>query len=197
MATFRIEEDPARARDEVARVLLAGGIALIPTDTVYGLAAHPARPAAVARLAEAKHRDPAKPIAMLASGLETVEARVGAPLPPRARELARRFWPGALTLVVRCADGAEEGFRVPAHDFARDLLAACGGLLRVTSANLSGEPPAVEAADALDVARIEVDAAADGGPCPGGAASTVVRVRDDGALDVLRAGAVPPEELHG
>ena len=84
--------------EETAAVLLAGGVAVIPTDTVYGLAAHPAFPAAVERLYTIKGREAKKPIALLASDAEAVE-RFGFPLTGRARELVR-FWPGALTLVI-------------------------------------------------------------------------------------------------
>ena len=195
MRVFDTAKDPALARDEAAKALLDGQIALIPTDTVYGLAAHPGNAAAVARLAEVKHRDPKKPIAFLASSITAVEARVGAPLPCSARALAARFWPGALTMVIPCADGATEGFRVPDHDFARALVAAAGGLLRVTSANLSGEAPAVDAAGALDGARIAVDIAVDGGICAGGIASTVIRFDCNGEPVVLRHGAITEEML--
>ncbi|MGI6495068.1 MAG: L-threonylcarbamoyladenylate synthase [Kiritimatiellia bacterium] len=194
---FDCVANPGPSRDAAADVLLSGGVALVPTDTVYGLAAHPDHPDAVARLAGMKRRDPGKPIALLASGIAAVEARTGAPLPPAARALAARFWPGALTLVVRCADGVEEGFRVPGHPFVLDLLEACGGLLRVTSANRSGEPPAVDAPGALEGAKLVPDIAIDGGPCAGGVASSVVRVNADGSLDLLRAGAIPEDDLHG
>ena len=195
MTAINIFLEAAKAKDEAVKVLSDGGIALIPTDTVYGLAARPDRPGAVLRLAEVKHRDPGKPIALLASGIEAVETRVGTPLPSSARKLAERFWPGALTMVLQCADGATEGFRVPDHGFIRGLLADCGGLLRVTSANLSGETPAVEAADALEDARIATDVALDGGPCAGGVASTVIRFDSAGMPVVLRSGAISREAL--
>ena len=195
MTAINIFDDAARAKAEAVKVLSKGGIALIPTDTVYGLAARPDRPDAVLRLAEVKHRDPKKPIALLASGIEAVEARAGSPLPASAHRLAERFWPGALTMVIACADGTTEGFRVPDHDFIRELLADCGGLLRVTSANLSGETPAVDAADALEDAKIATDVALDGGPCAGGVASTVIRFDADGMPVILRLGAISKEAL--
>ncbi len=196
MKVFDISNDSTAALDEVANALSDGQIALIPTDTVYGLAAHPRNAAAVARLAEVKHRDPKKPIAFLASDVAAVEARVGAPLPASAHALAKRFWPGALTMVIACTDGATEGFRVPDHQFARELIAAAGGLLRVTSANLSGEAPAVDAAGALDGARIAIDIAVDGGICEGGIASTVIRFDDNGKPVVLRLGAITEKMMN-
>ena len=87
--------------DAAADILNRGGVAVIPTDTVYGLAAHPAYPAAVERLYAIKGRDERKPIALLAADGRAVET-FGATLPPAAAALASERWPGALTLVLPC-----------------------------------------------------------------------------------------------
>ena len=170
--------------ERAAEVLNGGGVAVIPTDTVYGLAAHPAFPAAVDRLYTIKGREHKKPIALLASDVAAVE-RFGYPLTGKARELAERHWPGALTLVV-----GKEGFRVPDHAETRELIAACGGILRVTSANLSGRRPATDAPQALRDVGLSADLVVDDGLSPGGVPSTVVRVLPDGGLEVLREGAI-------
>ena len=174
-----------------AKVLNRGGVAVIPTDTVYGLAARPDFPAAVDRLYTIKGRELKKPIALLASDLAAV-GRFGYPLVGRARALAEAHWPGALTLVVPAADPQlpAEGFRVPDHAGTRALIAACGGVLRVTSANLSGRRPATEAPQALRDVGLSADIVVDGGVSPGGVPSTVVRVLPDGGVEVLREGAV-------
>lgn len=169
---------------EAAAVLNAGGVAVIPTDTVYGLAAHPSFPDAVARLYSIKRRERAKRIALLAADSAAVAA-FGFPLPPKAGELAARHWPGALTMVL-----GDEGFRVPAHRWTRSLLAACGGVLRVTSANISGGRPATDAPRALAEVGLSADIVVDGGPSPGGVPSTVVRITEDGGVEILRRGAV-------
>ena len=156
-----------------ADVLLKGGVAVIPTDTVYGLAAHPGFPAAVDRLYTIKGRDLAKPIALLAS--DAVATPVIHPLTAR--------WPGALTIVYE-----GEGYRVPDHAWARALIRACGGLLRVTSANMSGRRPATDAEAALAEVGLSADLVVDDGVSPGGVASTVVRVSPAGELAVLRQG---------
>ncbi|HRR35360.1 MAG TPA: L-threonylcarbamoyladenylate synthase [Kiritimatiellia bacterium] len=187
--------DSTSQYDRAAALLRAGGVVIIPTDTVYGIAAHPACADAVARLCTIKGRPTGKPIALLAADLASVLAH-GAILPPAARSLAARFWPGALTLVLTCG-GVEEGFRVPDHPETRRLLAACGGTLRVTSANLSGAMPAVSAVEALRSIGLEADLVIDGGMCPGGVASSVVRVRPDGAVEILREGAIPADALVG
>ena len=172
------------AFEKAAEVLNRGGVAVIPTDTVYGLAARPDFEAAVDRLYTIKGREAKKPIALLASDVEAI-GRFGYPIEGKARELAEKYWPGALTLVV-----GKEGFRIPDHAKTRELIAACGGVLRVTSANLSGRRPATDAPQALRDVGLSADYVVDDGVSPGGVPSTVVRVREDGSLELLRQGAV-------
>lgn len=181
MDSLLAAKDPYAA---AARTLNRGGVAVIPTDTVYGIAARPDRPAAVSRLYSIKGRDAGKPIALLASDVAAVE-KFGFKLEGRARELAEKHWPGALTLVV-----GGEGFRVPDHEKTRRLIAECGGVLRVTSANLSGRQPAADAKRAFAEVGLTADCTIDDGVSPGGVPSTVVRVLADGSLEVLRRGAV-------
>lgn len=102
---------------EAASLLMKGCVVVLPTDTVYGIAAHPGKPEAVARICTIKGRPTGKPIALLASEPEAVE-HFGARVPEVAKRLAARYWPGALTLVLPCGEGFE-GFRVPAHEGAR------------------------------------------------------------------------------
>lgn len=169
---------------QAVKVLNQGGVVVIPTDTVYGLAARPDCASAVDRLYTIKGRELRKPIALLVSDLEVL-ARLGYPLKGRARELAERYWPGGLTLVI-----GKEGFRMPDHAETRELIAACGGALRVTSANLSGQRPATDAPQALKDVGLSADYVIDDGLSPGGIPSTVVRVGEDGSIDVLREGAI-------
>ena len=166
--------------EKAVEVLNRGGVVVIPTDTVYGLAAHPAFPAAVARLYAIKGRATQKPIALLAADVAAVRA-FGYAVPDRLA----KFWPGALTVVV-----GSEGFRVPDHAWTRELLRRCGGVLRVTSANLSGRRAATDAPQALADVGLSADLVVDDGLSPGGVPSTVVRVLEDGTSTVLRAGAV-------
>lgn len=176
-------------------MLNRGGVAVIPTDTVYGLAARPDFPEAVERLYTIKGRELKKPIALLASDIAAIE-RFGHPVEGRARELAEKHWPGALTMVIGQepsspgASPCQEGFRIPDHAETRELIAACGGVLRVTSANLSGKRPATDAPQALADVGLSADYVVDDGVSPGGVPSTVVRVNPDGSLEVLREGAI-------
>lgn len=176
-----------------ARILRAGGVAIIPTDTVYGIAAHPNSPAALARICTIKGRPTGKPIALLASDAAAVTA-FGAIFPATAQRLADAYWPGALTLVLPCGTGFE-GFRVPNHAAARQLIAACGGTLRVTSANLSGAMPATSAVEALKDVGLEADLVIDDGISPGGVASSVVKVDADGTCTVLRESAISAADI--
>lgn len=176
-----------------ASAIRAGAVAIVPTDTVYGVAAAPGNAAALARIVAAKGRDPSKPCQLLAASAEAVAA-AGIPLHPAAAAVARRFWPGPLTLVLDLPGGGTEGVRVPDHPAARALCEAAGGLLRCTSANRSGEAPAVTAEAAI-AALPSADAAVDAGPAPGGVASTVAAVRPDGSVHVFREGPVSAKDL--
>lgn len=174
--------------EAAARVLNAGGVAVIPTDTVYGLAARPDCPDAVRRLYTIKGRAAQKPIALLAADAESAAGFVGA----AAADVGRRHWPGALTVVA-----LGEGVRVPDHGWTRRLLAACGGTLRVTSANLSGRRAATDVPQALADVGLSADIVVDDGISPGGVPSTVVGVEPDGTVKVIRPGPVALEHEVG
>lgn len=162
------------------KVLMEGAVAVIPTDTVYGLAALPQSEEALERLYSIKGRDKSKPIALLVSDAAAAERFIGR----QASSLGAKYWPGALTLV-----SANEAVRVPAHDWTRRLIALCGGALRVTSANISGGNDAKDAFEALKDVGLKADIIIDGGPCLGGLASTVAKY-DGGKLEILRRGPV-------
>ena len=173
---------------EAAGILSRGGVIILPTDTVYGLACHPAHPESLQRLYRIKSRDAGKPVAFLADSPEA-PIRYGARFSPEAKAFAARFWPGALTIVADCGEKTE-GFRVPDRPLTREIISACGGLLRVTSANPSGEPAAASVDDqsVLAIANL-CDLVIDDGPADSGVASTVVRDAADG-WRILREGGV-------
>lgn len=177
---------------EAAEILLRGGVIIMPTDTVYGIAAHPDHPDAVARIVALKGRDGKKPIALLAPHLEAI-ADAGGMLTNPARRLGNAFWPGALTLVLPTPTG-NEGVRIPDSDCALLLLRQVGSALRVTSANVSGKPPALQVDDIDATVQLGVDLILDDGPVPGGTASTVCRVDSDG-LTILRPGPITATQL--
>ena len=187
------QPDPAALEQAVA-ALRRGELVVVPTETVYGLAADDRNPAALDRLYAAKGRPQQKPIALLAAGVNEL-ARHGAALSPAARRLAARYWPGALTLVLDSPAGWM-GFRIPDHPVMQALLRRWGGVLAVTSANLSGAMPATSAVEALKDVGLEADLVIDDGVSPGGVPSTVVKVDADGTLTVLREGAIPADAIR-
>ncbi|MFA5043539.1 MAG: L-threonylcarbamoyladenylate synthase [Kiritimatiellia bacterium] len=180
--------------DKVGAALRRGALVVLPTDTVYGVAAAPGAPGAEKRLFRIKHRPDNKPIALLAADIRQVEA-FRAELGAIGRALAKRYWPGALTMVLKTGI-AWEGFRVPDHPVTLAILKATGGVLRVTSANLSGEAPALTAVAAVAALGSAIELAVDAGPAPGGVPSTVVKI-GLGRCDVLREGAIPAAEIAG
>jgi L-threonylcarbamoyladenylate synthase len=183
--------------ERAAELLRSGQLVAFPTDTVYGIGSRARDTDALARIFAAKRRDPEKAVAWLIASPEAVAAS-GFSLDERGLKLTKRFWPGALTLVLPSTEGpATQAFRVPAHDVALALLAATGPLA-VSSANRSGEP---ETLDADDVAIAFADgeepsAILDGGPVPGGVASSVLDLSSPKPR-LLREGAVSRAEIEG
>ncbi len=186
-------------------ILQAGGLVAFPTDTVYGLAVLPWDVDAVARLYEAKQRPPDRPIPTLLSD----EDRLGrvAVLTPRVKALAKklsaRFWPGGLTLVLPKTEavpavvsaGSTVGVRVPDLSFARELIREAGGVLAVTSANLSGQPSPITAQEVERQLGKRISLIIDGGPCKGGIPSTILDCTAFPPL-LLRRGAISEAALR-
>jgi L-threonylcarbamoyladenylate synthase len=198
--TRLIIRDEAADLSEAVKALAQGVVVAYPTDTLYGLAADPRNPEAVARLFALKGRPADKATPLIAAGfdraLELME------LTPVGHRLASSFWPGPLTLVGRARPGlahavlAEDGtvaIRVPRHVLARRLALEAGGAITSTSANVSGSPSTVdpdEVAAALPGLAVLVDA----GPAPGGPPSTIVDVTGT-VPQLVRPGAVPWERV--
>jgi L-threonylcarbamoyladenylate synthase len=177
-----------------AELLRAGEVVAFPTDTVYGVGVAASRPDRLGALFDLKRRPLDRRIPMLVAGLDQAEA-AGWTVDDRARQLAERFWPGALTLVL--AGPAEtQAFRAPDHPVALALIREAGPIL-ATSANVSDQPDTLGADEVLIAFATEQDALAavvDGGPVPGGVASTVLDVSVTPAR-VLRAGPITWEQL--
>ncbi len=176
---------------------------VIPTDTVYGLAARPDRPEALAAVFQIKGRPPGLALPVLVGS--TADAAVLAILSEPAQRLAGAFWPGALTLVVDRqpgfvaalgGDGRTVGIRMPAHPAALALLRRAGPLA-TTSANRSGEPTPDRAAGVAAVFGDRVAVYVDGGPAPAGEAATpsTVVALTGGAVSILRQGALPAADV--
>jgi tRNA threonylcarbamoyl adenosine modification protein (Sua5/YciO/YrdC/YwlC family) len=194
------------------QTLAKGGVAALPTETVYGLAASALSEEAVGRLLAMKGRTETKPLTLAIKSAD--EARDYAPdLCQMGRRLARRCWPGPVTLVVddshpeslvrqlppvvRRAVSPEQtiGLRVPGHPMILSVLRMLAGPLTLTSANRSGMPEAVSAGQIIDTFGDKLDLVVDDGPCRFGQPSSVVRVAH-GKYEILRLGVVPERTLQ-
>ncbi|GIU96298.1 MAG: hypothetical protein KatS3mg013_0101 [Actinomycetota bacterium] len=187
---------------EAAAALERGELVVLPTDTVYGLAARPDDPAATEAIFRAKGRPKDLTLPVLVASLEDAR-RVGV-LDPRAERLARALWPGPATLVVPRTEasrpwslggqGETVGLRIPDHRLARALLVRTGPLA-VTSANRSGEPPAATCEELVGIFgdRVAVYLCDEAEPLAG-RPSTVVDLADERPR-VLRAGALDPATI--
>lgn len=191
------DADAARA---AAAAVREGLLVVLPTDTVYGLGADPRSPRAVDRLLTAKGRGRDKPSPVLVASVAQAE-ELAREAPDVAKALMAEFWPGALTLVLPSERlgwdlGETNGtiaLRMPNHPAALELLKEAGPLA-VSSANLSGRPPAATVGEAVEQLGGKVAVYLDGGSCPGGAPSTIVSF-DGGLMRVLREGGVGRGEL--
>ena len=200
-------EQRAAGLAAAATAIGEGELVLLPTDTVYGVAADAFTPAAVTALLAAKNRGRTMPVPVLIGQSSTLAGLVVRP-PQVANDLAEAFWPGGLTLVLEYAPslawdlGDAEGtvaVRLPDDEVARDLLRRTGPLA-VSSANRSGRPAATTAQKAVDQLGLHAAVVLDDGPREGSAASTIVdctgpvpRVLRLGALSVERLREVVPE----
>jgi L-threonylcarbamoyladenylate synthase len=195
--------DQAADISKAAAALKAGGLVILPTETVYGLAADAGDARAVAKVYEAKGRPAFNPL--IAHVADLAMARRIARFDDRAERLAAAFWPGPLTLVLPVADEAAVcdlaragldtvAVRAPAHPVAHALLQAFGGPLVAPSANRSGRPSPTTLADAVEETGAAAAMALDGGPCRIGLESTVVALLDEARL--LRPGSVTRAEVE-
>ena len=189
MKTRLVRADERGAIIEAAAALARGELVAFPTDTVYGLAAGHGH---IKKLYAAKERPPEKRIAVLLADAGNLEQ--GAIVTPIARKLAQRFWPGPLTIILTAPGRGTVAFRVPDHQVARQLLAASGGGLPVTSANRSGSAECRTAQEVLAQLDGRISLVLDGGQTPGGIASTIVDCTGE-ELVVLREGAIPRDAL--
>jgi tRNA threonylcarbamoyl adenosine modification protein (Sua5/YciO/YrdC/YwlC family) len=195
------DEEREAAVAAAAKALRSGEVVVLPTDTVYGIAADAFEPAAVRRLLAAKGRGREMPPPVLINAPATVDA-LAIRIPDWARALFVEFWPGALTVVLHQQAslqwdlGETRGtvaVRVPDHPLAIEILGRTGPLA-VSSANKTGLPAALDAEAAEQMLGNDVGIIVDGGTAPGGEASTIIDAT--GAQPrLLRLGAIPVERL--
>jgi L-threonylcarbamoyladenylate synthase len=184
--------EPVRIRETVDR-LRRGAVIAFPTDTLYAIGARAMDNGAVARLYAVKRRPTTQPLVWLVA--DRAQAEQVAEVSPAASALMRRFWPGALTVVLPSrTDQATIGLRAPNHEVAQALLTELGEPIASSSANRAGAPPPADADAVIDGLDEELDIVLDGGPCQIGEPSTIL---DLSGVEpkILRQGAIPAASL--
>lgn len=193
--------DGESTRAEAAKAIRRGGVIGYRTDTLYGLGGDPHNPEAVRRILKMKGREDGKPILLLISDLEAIPKYL-AQTSATFEAIASRFWPGPLTLIGEArkdflqdltAGTKTLGLRLPHTPEVRDLVRACGGALTATSANPSGKPPALTAAE-VEKYFPEIDLIINGGTVRATDPSTVLDVSSS-PVKLLREGAIKRGEL--
>lgn len=194
-------EQRSRAITSAAAAVKNGGLVVLPTDTVYGVGADAFNGAAVSALLAAKGRGRDMPVPVLVGSWHTIDGLAMSVSTPM-RNLVRAFWPGALSLVVRQAPSVQWDLgdargtvmlRMPLHPVAIELLREVGPMA-VSSANISGRPPAVNVGDARQQLGDLVDVYLDGGPAAQQAASTILDLTSPEPR-ILRSGPVSAERI--
>lgn len=186
---------------QASEVIMRGGIAVFPTDTVYGIGCDPRNMESVRRIYAIKSRDPSKPLPVLVHSRET--AGQIAVFDDISSKMAERFWPGPLTMLLKVADGGLKttlnlgdkiALRIPNHRCTLDLLRACGMLVG-TSANISGHEPFADP-ECCPEDLHGYDVFVDGGIVNGGIGSTIVE-SIDGKVRMIREGSLDMEAILG
>lgn len=188
--------------DRAASIIRSGGLVALPTETVYGLAADALNPAAVARIYAVKGRPATSPLIVHVSDFEMARSLVTA-WPPAAEALARRFWPGPLTLVLpkqpRVPDIVTSGLgtvaiRMPSHPAALEVIRRAGTPIAAPSANRFTQLSPTTADHVRHALESDVDMILDGGPCAVGIESTVV-APGESTITLLRPGVITAGEI--
>lgn len=184
------------------KILKADGVVAFPTDTVYGLGADFSNATSVERIYEIKKRPKYLPLPLLVNDMSQVRA-LAAVVSHLTLFLARRFWPGGLTLILPKAGSlslypagqSTVAVRVPAHAVPLALIQGLGKPITGTSANISGSLSALTAGEVDEQLGSRVDSIIDGGKCPGGSRSTIVDVTGETPV-ILRQGIIPQYEIE-
>ncbi len=187
---------------EAAALLRAGQLVAVPTETVYGLAGNGLDESAVEQIYEVKGRPQVKPLSLMVPDALAME-RCCREVPPQAHALAKHFWPGPLTIVLRSKDlvpaivragGETVGLRCPDHPMTLELLRLSGIPFAAPSANPSGEPSPKTAEEVEAYFDGMIAAIVDGGPCGLGKESTILDMSQR-PFRILRQGALPAEKI--
>jgi L-threonylcarbamoyladenylate synthase len=182
----------------------SGQVLGMPTDTFYGLAADPFNLRAVDSVYDIKTRSRHKPLSLLIGSVEQAE-ELARPLPDEFYELARKFWPGPLTIIVQAAsrlplkvtaNTGNVALRIPSAKIPLAVIEAAAIPITATSANLSGASECTTAEQVVSQLQDRISIIVDGGPSPRDVASTIVDLSDFGGWRVMREGAIPTAEIE-
>ena len=202
MNTLYLSAADSQTPETAAQIIKNGGLVAIPTETVYGLGANGLDENAVAKIFEAKGRPQDNPLILHISGPEQIELFCHH-IPQKAYDLAEKFWPGPLTIVLpaknsvpkRTTGGLDTvAVRCPDSDVTRQIIRLAGVPLAAPSANISGKPSTTTAEHVGHDHDGRIDAIVDGGACRVGVESTIVDLTEERPR-LLRPGGVTPEEL--
>lgn len=178
---------------EAAKIISNGGLVIIPTDTVYGIAASASNKKALDKLYEIKKRPKDKPFAMLIADNGQAEG-FASDIPIAGYKLMRKFWPGPLTLLLKTKNGAKIGLRVPDNQVALEIIYQANVALACPSANISDAPAPVDFTQAIKNLDGLVDLALDAGVAKIGVESTIVDLTVE-PLKIVRSGAIKDEAI--
>jgi len=180
---------------EAADIVAGGGLVVIPTETVYGIAANMLDEKALNKLYEIKQRPKEKPFSLHIDNKNEI-TEFAKDIPTRAYKLTDKFWPGPLTLILKAKDKGNIGIRMPDNEVALQVIRAAGVPVVCPSANLTGRPAPIKFADAIKDLQGLVDLAIDSGPTKIGVESTVVDLTSACCFQVLREGTLKTEEIE-
>jgi len=201
-----IKIDPLNPNMELivksAEIVKSGGIVIFPTETLYGLGGLASSEKVLQKIYDIKKRSLNKPLPVMVPHISCVSPLVEE-FPERAKKLAKNYWPGPLTLVMKSAESLSNlitmgkgkvGIRIPDHNIALELLKCTGEPLAVTSANISGEDNLLSIEEIITVFEDMADIIIDAGPLKYGSPSTVVDMSENPPV-ILRHGKISTEEI--
>ena len=203
MKTLLLPQDREQTAAIAAKIIQDGGLGALPTETVYGLGANGLNPMAVDKIYEAKGRPKDNPMILHVTGMEQVETLCHN-IPDSAYALAKKFWPGPLTMILPAKDHIPKrttgglstvAVRCPDNEITRQVIALSGVPIAAPSANLSGKPSTTTAQHVLHDHDGHIDAVIDGGACRVGVESTIIDLTEVPAR-LLRPGGVTPAQLR-
>ncbi|MBW1689553.1 MAG: threonylcarbamoyl-AMP synthase [Deltaproteobacteria bacterium] len=200
----KIDEAEASRKDlqRAISIIEEGGIVAFPTESFYGLGVDATNSSAIERLFLVKKRDPGLPLLILISSIHEL-SKYTASIPVGALKLARRFWPGGLTMILQSSQALPSvltagtgkiGIRISSHPVAHALTRALNHPVTGTSANISGRPPCIRADQVVECLGEQVDLILDGGITEGARPSTLLDVTTNPPL-LIREGIIKAEEI--